>query len=121
MAAPLAIAANPLGGLAPLGAERVLSVQTTGGYAPLTYRWTFNSEPILGAPDAAYYTLTNLQLTDSGLYRVKVTDANGMTAYSTEVELSVTDQVVWNGFAAQPEPMRKYTGDVCMLFVQPLW
>lgn len=119
VAAPLAIAANPLGGLAPLGAERVLSVQTTGGYAPLTYRWTFNSEPILGAPDAADYTLTNLQLTDSGLYRVKVTDANGMTAYSTEVELSVTDQVVWNGFAAQPEPMRKYTGDVCMLFVQP--
>lgn len=119
VAAPLAIAANPVGGLAPLGAERVLSVETTGGYVPLTYHWMFNNEAIPGAPDAADFTLTNLQLSESGLYRVKVTDANGMTAYSTEVELSVTDQVVWNGFAAQPGPMRKYTGDTCTLLVQP--
>lgn len=46
------------------------------GNPPFTYQWQFNGQPIPGATAAAV-TLTNLQPTNSGLFRVVLSNASG--------------------------------------------
>jgi hypothetical protein len=52
-----------------------------GGCGPFTYQWQFNGTNIAGATNATLM-LTNVQLSDEGLYRVLVANAAGVTASS---------------------------------------
>lgn len=68
-------------GAQPAGANVVEGFNHTftvspGGTAPLAYQWTFGGQPIAGAT-ASTLPLTNLQLAQSGGYRVIVTNAYG--------------------------------------------
>jgi hypothetical protein len=50
-----------------------------GGCGPFAYQWQFNGTNIKGATNASL-VLTNVQLTDEGLYRVLVGNAHGVVA-----------------------------------------
>jgi hypothetical protein len=54
----------------------VLFTVSATGTQPLTYQWLFNSAPISGATNTSLL-LTNVQLTNSGSYRVVVTNPAG--------------------------------------------
>ena len=62
---------------------------TARGTPPLTYQWVKDSPPVViaGATNATL-VLTNVQLSDSGLFRVIVTNASGSVT-SAPVRLSV--------------------------------
>ncbi|EIP97261.1 immunoglobulin I-set domain-containing protein [Opitutaceae bacterium TAV1] len=51
------------------------TLQTGTGTPPLTWTWLLNGKPILGAPNAATYTATNI--TTAGKYSVQVTNGAG--------------------------------------------
>ncbi len=70
--APILVVVNPLPQPLITGNGTIL---TSGSYA--TYQWYFNSQPISGANGQGYNAPKN------GGYSVRVTDANGCTAYST--------------------------------------
>lgn len=63
------------------------------GQAPFWYQWQFNG---INLPDAtnSYLVLTNVQLNDSGLYAVIVSNAIGY-ARSEDALLSVSGVIVW--------------------------
>jgi len=75
-AAPF-VTLQPVGGTNFVGETKALSVQV-GGSDPLTYQWQKNSNNIANATNLVL-TLTNLQTTDSGSYRVVITNPQGST------------------------------------------
>ncbi len=84
--APL-ILAQPRGTNVFVGATVTFSVVATG-HQPLRYQWRFNSANIPGATNTTY-TITNAQVSQSGNYRVLVTNDVGM-ALSDPAPLVVT-------------------------------
>jgi hypothetical protein len=73
-AAP-SIVTQPAGQTVPSGNDATFSVSATGSL-PLVYQWTFNGTN-LAAATASTLTVTNVQLAQSGLYQVLVTNALG--------------------------------------------
>jgi Reelin subrepeat B/Immunoglobulin domain len=67
------ILAQPASQTVPVGSNATFTV-LAGGATPLDYQWQCNGKDIPGATDASL-TLTNLQVADSGNYRVVVTNA----------------------------------------------
>jgi hypothetical protein len=72
----------------PLGTNATLWVSATGP-TPLSYQWQFNEAAIAGATSTAL-TLTNVQTTSSGNYRVVVSDPAGSVVSAVAV-LTVGD------------------------------
>jgi uncharacterized delta-60 repeat protein len=67
--------------LGPTGAVFGATIQLTpfvSGWAPLSYQWSFNGQPIPGATSATL-TLTNVQFAQNGAYTVQVRNALGAT------------------------------------------
>jgi hypothetical protein len=56
------------------GAPFQLSVEVTGGVAPITYLWKRNGENV--GVDAPFYNITAMKLEHEGTYTVDVSDAN---------------------------------------------
>jgi Immunoglobulin domain len=79
-------AAQPVSQPVLLGANVTFST-TANGATPLAYQWQFNGNNITGATTNKY-TKTNVQLSDAGNYRVRVTNAFG-TIFSTNAVLTV--------------------------------
>ena len=82
---------QPVGGTNFAGETKNLSV-VVGGSDPLTFQWQKNSNNIPNATNSVL-TLTNIQTTDSGSYRVIATNPLGSTN-STVVSLVVVTPVV---------------------------
>ena len=61
-----------------VGSNPTLSV-TAGGTAPLSYQWYFNTNTSLLNMTNSSLTLTNIQLTNAGYYRVSITNSAGAT------------------------------------------
>jgi hypothetical protein len=109
-AAPFAIATQPQGGQANVGGTFTFSVAAQGGTALPTYQWlrgpnSSSLEPVDEATGRAL-VLSNVQLSDAGLYQVEVT-SGATTLTSSRVALvvqSVADNVppvvTLNGAAA---------------------
>jgi hypothetical protein len=72
----LDITMPPVSGSVLEGGSYTFTVETNGGYAPLTYRWEKDAAEILGATGASY-TRSSLLPKDSGTYTVEVFDDNG--------------------------------------------
>jgi pectate lyase len=78
------------------------------GTAPLSYQWQKNGSAIAGA-NSATLNLTNVQGTDSGNYRVVVSNAAG-SATSTTAVLSVPTGPVAPAITSQPASQTVVTG-----------
>jgi subtilase family serine protease len=70
---------------------------TVGGTPPFYYQWSCNSTNIVGATNATL-TLTNVQLTQSGNYRVTITNAYGFTNSAVAVLTVVPSVAVRAGY-----------------------
>lgn len=57
------------------GDSHTFTVEAKGGYPPVTYAWSRGAQAISGA-DESSCTVYDLALSDSGTYRVEVSDAN---------------------------------------------
>jgi alpha-tubulin suppressor-like RCC1 family protein len=75
-----------------VGATAVLTV-TAEGSAPLTYQW-FKGATLLGGKTASSLVLNDLQVSDSGVYTVEVTNPLG-TETSNPATLSVSPITHW--------------------------
>ncbi|QEG10351.1 fibritin neck whiskers protein [Klebsiella phage KMI7] len=64
-----------------------LSVTMTGGVSPLSYQWTKNGVNI--GTNANTFTIDSLQPSDSGTYKVTVTDASHKVIVSDELAITV--------------------------------
>lgn len=64
-----------------------LSVTMTGGVSPLSYQWTKNGVNV--GTDANTFTIDSLQPSDSGTYKVTVTDASHKVIVSDELAITV--------------------------------
>jgi hypothetical protein len=71
---------------------------------PLDYQWYYNDVPIPGAKNSSY-SLSNLQLSDSGSYSVAVSNAGG-TTFSSPAHLHVYDSTPARVDAITVEPTR---------------
>ncbi len=74
---PPFVTLQPVGGTNFVGDTKTFTIQA-GGSDPLTYQWQKNSNNIANATNLVL-TLTNLQTSDSGSYRVVVTNPQGST------------------------------------------
>jgi hypothetical protein len=83
---PPAITTQPVSQTIPLGGTATFTVAATGT-GTLTYQWVKNGAAITGA-NAATLSLTSVQATDAGGYRVVVSNAAGSTP-STDAILTV--------------------------------
>jgi hypothetical protein len=83
---PAHIFQQPADQIVVLGQTATITVGGAGS-SPLSYQWSFNGTPVLGATDASL-VLTNVQMSQAGLYSVVVTNAYG-SAPSTNANLSV--------------------------------
>lgn len=78
-----------------------LNAVTDGGITPMTYRWTRNGFTVQEG-GASSYDIYNAAVSDSGLYRVTVTDALLQEASSTpDVPVYVADPIT---VAVSPQP-----------------
>ena len=112
----------PLSGFAPI-INTPLSAQTVPsgtnvtwtigvtGTEPLTYQWRKNHLPILGAPNAASYTISGVSDSDEGWYTVVVGNAWGFT--SSAAHLLVDD------IPAEDEDPAAPSGTAPTISVQP--
>lgn len=64
-----------------------LSVTMNGGVSPLSYQWTKNGVNV--GTDANTFTIDSLQPSDSGTYKVTVTDASHKVIVSDELAITV--------------------------------
>ena len=64
-----------------------LSVTMNGGVSPLSYQWTKNGVNV--GTDANTFTIDSLQPSDSGTYKVTVTDASHKVIVSDELTITV--------------------------------
>lgn len=64
-----------------------LSVTMTGGVSPLSYQWTKNGVNV--GTNANTFTIDSLQPSDSGTYKVMVTDASHKVIVSDELAITV--------------------------------
>jgi hypothetical protein len=83
---PPTILAQPQSLAVVAGASALFSVAASGP-PPLSYQWFFNGTALAGAT-SAYYTLTNVQAANAGVYDVLVSNPFGSTT-SADASLSV--------------------------------
>jgi len=95
----LVIVDQPVGGEYTAGQSHCFTVTTAGGYAPLTYTWKKDGEPVSGAAEPSY-TIDPLQVAHSGEYLVEVNDDNTDMAVSDAAGLTVSQPVPAAGLAA---------------------
>jgi hypothetical protein len=88
----LLITVPPDGGHERAGASHTFSIQTSGGYSPLSYQWKKGGGNINGATDSQYL-LSPVALTDAGDYSVEISDTNGDAVESVPVMLTVSPAV----------------------------
>ena len=88
---PPSIVAQPSGGSFALGATTTLYATVTGT-APFTFEWQKNGKPLPG-PFTNSLVLPSLRGTDSGTYRLIVTNAAGK-ATSNDVAVTVLDPLL---------------------------
>lgn len=93
---------QPMGGTNFVGENKTLSV-VVGGSDPLTYQWQKNSNNIPNATNSVL-TLTNLQTTDAGSYRVVVTNplmpgGTNSTGVSVTVIVPVVSTIYQDSFS----------------------
>jgi pectate lyase len=93
------ITTQPVSQTVSAGANVSFSVSAEGT-APLVYQWQKNGSPISGA-NASTLNLSNVQGTDSGSYRVTVSNAAGSAASTTAV-LNVETGPVAPSITSQP-------------------
>jgi C1A family cysteine protease len=86
LAVPPAITQQPTNQTIFVGGNATFSAAASGT-APLIYQWLFNGTNILGATNTTL-TLTNVQLTQAGIYTLQVTNIAG-TALSSNAVLTV--------------------------------
>ncbi len=67
-----------------IGATATFRVIATTTYLPLSYQWRFDDKALVNATNASL-TLTNIQMTDAGLYAVAVSDGTGTTNSSPAI------------------------------------
>lgn len=101
------ITTQPVSQTVSAGANVSFSVSAEGT-APLSYQWQKNNSPIPGATSATL-NLTNVQGTDSGSYRVTVSNAAG-SATSTTAILNVETEPVAPAITSQPASQTVVTG-----------
>jgi len=92
----LAITQEPVGGTVNAGEPFTFTVQTTGGFAPLSYQWKKNGTAVPGAPNANQYPITYATPANEGVYSVTVSDAKtgGDILTSQEAPLTVTGEAL---------------------------
>jgi hypothetical protein len=83
---PPKVSVSPTNKIVPIGATVTFQAQATG-FPPLTYQWLFGTNE-LGGETNSVLTFTNAQSTQSGQYRVLVTNPAGSTT-SDPATLSV--------------------------------
>ena len=101
------ITTQPVSQTVSAGANVSFSVAAEGT-APLVYQWQRNGSPISGA-NASTLNLSNVQGTDSGSYRVTVSNAAG-SATSTTAVLNVATGPVAPAVTSQPASQTVVTG-----------
>jgi len=84
--------------LQPRSQSQLAGMNTTfsvlaSGTPPLSYRWQFNDVDILGAT-AASFTVTNVQATNLGVYRVVITNETG-SVVSSNASLEFGEIAAW--------------------------
>lgn len=110
-ATPPSIQTQPQGLSVNTGASVTFTVVATGT-APLSYQWTFGGGVITGAT-ASSYTLTNAQTTNSGDYKVTVTNSAGFVT-SNAATLTVA---AGPAISAQPQSQTVNAGATTTLSV----
>lgn len=88
---PLQITKQPEGGGALAGETLTLSVETTGGVAPIEYTWKKN-DAVVG--EGATLLLGNVMPSDSGDYTVEIGDGSGQILVSDTARLEVSSEGV---------------------------
>src|SRR5437867_9430113 len=66
---------------------------TAGGISPFSYQWQFNGANVISATNSSL-SLTNVQFTNAGIYRVVVTNNYGSVT-STDAVLTVGTLAAW--------------------------
>jgi len=89
---PVGITVQPASQTTTIGSSVTLSVTATGT-APLTYKWERNGVDLPGK-DSSTLTITNVQASDAGTYKVKVDNAFGPPVNSDLAVLTVTTPVL---------------------------
>jgi len=101
---PVNITASPQSQTVNVGATVLFSVAATGS-APLTFQWSFNDSDLIGETNATL-VLTNVQLSQAGLYRARVSNALGPVT-SNPASLTVFAPP---SFTLQPESRTNFAG-----------
>ncbi len=96
------------------GAGATFSAQTTGLQSP-TYRWTFDGNPIAGATSSSF-TLSNVQVSNSGAYAVTATDPSGNFSSQTAF-LTVSGGTEAPAIGVQPQSYTINIGRTVVLSV----
>jgi hypothetical protein len=84
---PPVIASQPVSRAAVVGTNVTFLVSVTGSL-PLYYQWYFNTNILIGGGTNTSLTLSNIQMSQAGMYSVQVTNAYGSTN-SISVPLTV--------------------------------
>jgi len=92
----LAITQNPTGGTVNAGSPFTFTVQTEGGFAPLSYQWKKDGTAVPGAPNANQFPIPYATPSNAGAYTVTVSDAKvgGDILTSDEAQLTVAGQAL---------------------------
>jgi hypothetical protein len=97
---------------------------TAEGYAPLSYRWYFNTNSLLAGETNAQLNLANLQTNQAGLYSVTVSNAFGSVT-SAPARLLVFDACVginlYAGLSITGIVGRTYVVDAATNLASPNW
>jgi hypothetical protein len=104
--APPAIFASPASLAVPIGATADLGVDADGS-PPLAYQWVFNGTTAIAGATGSVLSLTNVQLTQAGVYSVTVTNLYGAVTSAPAV-LTVTG--VPPAIVASPVSLRVASG-----------
>jgi len=111
---PPSIASQPSSVTVPVGGNATFTVSASGS-APLSYQWQRNGSNISGATSASY-SLTGVQMTDSGAqFRAVVTNTFG-TATSNAAVLTVTNNTAPTVSITSPAAGATYTGGSTLTF-----
>jgi hypothetical protein len=105
VAQPLQITTHPVGGLVQIGGLIILTVEATGGFAPLSYQWRWQGVPITGQTTNVY---TNVALSGfEGAFSCRITDANGSFVISESADITLAPEIF---ITKQPLSAKKYVG-----------
>lgn len=103
---PPAIIVQPGGSSLALGSRVTLAVRATGTET-LHYKWRYNSAPISGAPDRAFYLIENASTVHAGVYDVIVeNEAGSETSAPALVNILTGVRIVQNPISQTTGPGR---------------